>query len=32
VVTLSWNNPAAEIDPRVVSALARRAIALAGPD
>ena len=32
VVTLSWNNPAAEIDPQVFKALAIRAIALARPE
>jgi hypothetical protein len=31
VVTLSWNNPAAEIDPVAFRALAVRAIALAAP-
>ena len=30
VVTLSWNNPDAPVDPEVFRALARRAIALAG--
>ena len=31
-VTLSWNNPAAEINPQVFRALAMRAIALARPE
>ena len=32
VVTLSWNNPAAEIDPTAFRSLAMRAIALARPE